>query len=145
MRRIRLALACLLVLALALPAAAAGEHLDPGTLVAGDGADDAVLVHLHVPSGHKEAQSVYVVQRVARCADPDGPGWYGTSAARQVRSAPELEMRERLGAICSCQLPLPTTCASAARARPAGVSGWDRLVSGTFEPFAPIEFPPFGA
>jgi hypothetical protein len=25
------------------------------------------------------------------------------------------------------------------------VSGWDRLVSGTFEPFAPIEFPPFGA
>lgn len=142
MCRISLVLACLVVLVL--PVAAADEHLGPGTLVAGDGADDAVLVHLFVPSGHKEAQSVYVVQRVARCADRDGPGWYGTSTARLVRSAPELEMRERLGAVCPCQLPLPDTCASAARARPVGVSGWDRLVSGTLEPFAPIEFPPFG-
>jgi hypothetical protein len=54
-------------------------------------------------------------------------------------------MRQQLGALdpdalpASCSDPLP------AHLPPARTTGWDRIVNGTLEPFAPIAFPLFGS
>lgn len=132
----------LLLLAFALPASGAGPHLEPGTLVA-DGDDQAVLVLLYVQGGYGDAQSVYVVRPVARCHDSDGPGWYGSPSARELRSAAVLEGQQRLGTLDPGALP--NTCASPAPAplTPARATAWDRLTDGDLPPFGLLTFPPF--
>lgn len=134
----------LLLFAVALPVSGAGPHLEPGTLVADGGPDQGTLVLFYVQSGHKDAQSVYVVRPVARCHDPDGPGWYALPSARELRSAPDLEGRQRLGTLDPAALP--TTCASPVPAPlpPARATVWDRLADGILDPFGPVTFPPFG-
>jgi len=132
----------LLLLAVVLPAS--GAHLDPGTIVADGAPDQAVLVLLYVQSGHKDAQSVYVVRPVARCRDSSGPGWYALRFNHELRSAPELEGRQRLGTLDPSALP--GTCADPVPSSlpPARATAWDRLVDGTLKPVGPVTFPPFG-
>ncbi|MEN6341233.1 MAG: hypothetical protein ABFC89_01605 [Methanospirillum sp.] len=136
--------ACLFVCAAALPASAADLHLDPGTLVADSGPDQGVMVLFYVQSGFKESQAVYMVRPVARCNDPSGPGWYSPVSTHELRSAPELEGRQRLGTLDPNALP--TTCASPVPAplSPSHATIWDQFADGTLDPFGPITFPAFG-
>jgi hypothetical protein len=135
----------LLLLAVALPTFATAVQLESGTLVADGGPDQAVLVLLHVDSGFKVSQSVYVVQPVARCRDPSGPGWYALPSVRDLRSAPELEGRQRLGTLCPCALPAACADPVPAPLPPARSSAWNQFVDGTLDPFGPMTFPPFMA
>lgn len=136
----------LLLAALALPAVAAGTQLEPGTIVAGDGPGPALLVLLHVQGGYGDAQSVYVVQPVARCGDPGGAGWHALPSFHGTRSAPELETREVLASLCPCRLPLPEACANPVGSdeRPVSVTGWDRLADGSLDLLGGVTFEPFG-
>ena len=140
---LRPVLALLLLLAIALPAPGAGLHLEPGTLLADGGDDQAVLVLLYVQGGYGDAQSVYVVRPVARCRDPDGAGWYGLPSARDLRSAAVLEGQRRLGTMDPGTLP--NACANPVPAllKPARATAWNRLVDGSHSPCAPLTFPPF--
>lgn len=132
----------LLLVAVVLPASGAGPHLEPGTLVGDGAADRGALVLLYVQSGHKDAQSVYVVRPVARCGDPGGPGWYAPASVHELRSAPELEGRQRLGTLDPAAVPA-ACAATAPAARAPARTAWDRLLDGTLRPFAPLAFPPF--
>ncbi len=138
------AAALLLLLAITLPASGTGAHLEPGTLVADGGPDQAVLTLLYVQSGFKESQAVYMVRPVARCRDPSGPGWYAPASVHELRSAPELEGRQRLGTLDPAALP--TACANPVPSplSPARDKAWDRFVDGTLDPFGPVTFPSFG-
>jgi len=140
----RLGVSLLLLVALALPASAALPHLEPGTLVAGGEPNEGVLVLLYVQSGFKESQAVYMVRPVARCSDPSGPGWYAPVSTHELRSAPELEGRQRLGTLDPNTLP--TTCANPVPAplSPSHATVWDQLADGTLDPFGPVTFPVFG-
>ena len=133
----------LLLFAAAPPAAGAGPHIEPGTLVADGAPDQGALVLLSVHSGFKDAQSVYVVRPVARCRDPSGPGWYAPRLTHELRSAPDLEGRERLGTLDPSALP--NACANPVPAPqpPAQATAWARFVDGTLDPFGPVTFPPF--
>ncbi|MEN6519060.1 MAG: hypothetical protein ABFC38_12925 [Methanospirillum sp.] len=139
------AVALLLLLAIALPASGAGAHLEPGTLVADGGPDQAVLTLFYVQSGFKESQAVYMVRPVARCRDPSGLGWYAPVSVHKLRSAPELEGRQRLGTLDLAALP--TTCANPVPSplSPARTTAWERFVDGTLDPFGPVTFPSFGS
>ncbi|HIH03667.1 MAG TPA: hypothetical protein HA263_07445, partial [Methanoregulaceae archaeon] len=137
--------ALLLLLAIALPVSCAGAHLEPGTLVADGGPDQAVLTLLYVQSGFKESQAVYMVRPVARCRDLSGPGWYAPAAVHELRSAPELEGRQRLGTLDPAALP--ATCANPvpSPSPPARATAWAKFVDGSLDPFGPMTFPPFGS
>lgn len=133
----------LLLFAAGPPAAAAGPHPEPGTLVADGSPDQAVLVLLYVQGGYGDAQSVYVVRPVARCRDPAGSGWYALPSARAICSVVVLEGGERLGTLdpailsTGCADPVPSPLP------PAAGTTWDRLLDGTLNPFGWVTFPSF--
>ena len=145
-RACRVLFACLFACAaVVLPASGAGAHLEQGTLVADDAPDQAVLTLLYVQSGFKEAQSVYVVRAVARCRDPSGPGWYALRMTHELRSAPELEGRQRLGTLDPSALPATCPYPVPSALPPARATAWTRFIDGTLDPFGPVTFPPFGS
>ena len=134
----------LLLFAVILPASGAGPHLEPGMLVADGAPDQGALVLLYVHSGFKDAQAVYVVRPVARCRDPSGPGWWAPRLTHELRSAPDLEGRQRLGTLDPSALPNACTNPVPASITPGRGTAWDRLVDGTLDPFGPVAFAPFG-
>lgn len=145
-RRAPVLLLLLLLLFVAVPpAAGAGSHLEPGTLVADGSHDQAVLVLLYVQGGYGDAQSVYVVRPVARCRDPAGPGWYALPPARAIRSAAVLEGGERLGTLDPAALPAGCADPVPSPLPPVAGTAWARLLDGTLDPFGPVTFPAFGA
>lgn len=135
----------LLLFAVVLPASGAGPHLEPGTLVADGPPDQGALVLLYVQGEYGDAQSVYMVRPVTRCRDPDGPGWYALASVHELRSAPDLEGRQRLGTLDPGALPNACVNPVPAPLPPARATVWDRLVDGTLAPFGPVTFPPFGS